>query len=368
MVEKEEFYLRLNAKYDQTTIKKPWNLEKTKEVTDILKQYQVKKDLNNCQELLSTSEKYYIGKYDLLEIAGKSQVIMKTKSVGVDVNIICITPIEEFFDKIDEAHKATGHGGRDKMLRNLKRKFNIPRVAVEIYIELCKICNLKKTRKHGGFEKPMIFKDFNIRGQFELVDFESCADGKYKWLLNYQDQSSKFLYLRPLETKRSVEVARELLKIFLEQGAPFVLQSDNGREFTAEVINELVALWPQCKIVQEQILNQRSIEGSDHDVEQMLRNWMIENKTSSWSVGCYFVQWQQNTSHNRSIGISPYKSLYGSDPKVNSSFTILPPDITVEDVESINKYVGDDDDDDVGNVENDDTQHDIDQEIPSSGN
>lgn len=55
-----------------------------------------------------------------------------------------MTPIEEFYDKIDENHKATGHGGRDKMLHNLRKKYNIPRAAVEMYAKLCKTCNLKK--------------------------------------------------------------------------------------------------------------------------------------------------------------------------------------------------------------------------------
>lgn len=49
--------------------------------------------------------------------------------------------------------------------------------------------------------------------------------------------------------KRAAEVAIELLKIFLQQGAPIILHSDNGREFTADVIKELVALWPESKLV-----------------------------------------------------------------------------------------------------------------------
>jgi transposase InsO family protein len=147
-------------------------------------------------------------------------------------------------------------------------------------------------------------------------------------------------------------VAIELLKIFLEQGAPVILQSDNGREFTAEVIKELVALWPECKLVHgrpRHPQSQGSIERSNQDVEQMLRIWMEENKTSSWSVGCYFVQWQKNTSYHRIIGRTPYKSLYGADPKIGLRSTNLPSDIidkifTEEDLDNIVKNVNLDDD------------------------
>lgn len=323
-------------------IKNPWNLQKINEVIDILKSYQEKKCQNNIQEI-SRNEKYYSGKYDLLEISGVTKVIVKPKSL--DDNIIYVTPIEEFFDKIDEQHKATGHGGRDKVLHNLRKKCNIPKLAVEIYGELCTICNLKKSQKYAGLVvTPITSKDFNVRGQVNLIDFQSCADGKYKWLLNYQDHSTKFLYLRPLQTKKATEVAFELLKIFLEQGAPVILQSDNGREFTAEIIKEMVLLWPECKIVHERPRHpqsQGSVERSNQDVEQMLRIWMEEHKNIHWSIGCYFVQWQKNTSLHRIIGRSPYKSLYGADPKIGLNSTNLPSNLidkilTEEDLKAIN--------------------------------
>ena len=78
---------------------------------------------------------------------------------------------------------------------------------------------------------------------------QSCPDIGYTFILNYQDHNTKFLYLRPLKNKTERGVAFELLTIFLIQAAPMVLQSNNGREFVAEVIKELIQLWPECKIV-----------------------------------------------------------------------------------------------------------------------
>lgn len=64
----------------------------------------------------------------------------------------------------------------------------------------------------------------------------------------------------------------ELLKIFLEVGAPCILQCDNGREFTAHVIEDLVKMWPECKIIhgsprRPQI--QGSVERSNQDIGNM---------------------------------------------------------------------------------------------------
>lgn len=89
----------------------------------------------------------------------------------------------------------------------------------------------QKREKKGIVSKPMIFNDLNSRCQVDLIDFQSHADGKYKFVLVYQDHLTTFVILRPLETKRAEEVAYYLVGIFTIFGAPVVLQSDNGRQF-----------------------------------------------------------------------------------------------------------------------------------------
>ena len=65
----------------------------------------------------------------------------------------------------------------------------------------------------------------------------------------YQGHLTKFCTLRALTLKRASEVALHLLDIFLTVGAPAILQSDNGAEFTSAVITEVCKLWPELKIV-----------------------------------------------------------------------------------------------------------------------
>ena len=64
-----------------------------------------------------------------------------------------------------------------------------------------------------------------------------------------QDHLTKFCILRPLTSKHALEVAYQLLDIYLLLGAPSILQSDNGSEFTAQVITELMQMWPELVIV-----------------------------------------------------------------------------------------------------------------------
>lgn len=273
-----------------------------------------------------SADYYWLSKYDILETTDEEFLIFKKKTVSDPT--VRIVPLEKYFDILTEVHKAVGHGGREKIMYNIKSKMYIPKKAIELFVKLCSVCELKRSLpKKGIVTKPLISKDFNSRGQVDLIDLQSAPDGEYKWLMNYQDHATKFLHLRPLQSKRAVEVALELLKIFLEFGAPFILQSDNGKEFTARVIEEIVKLWPECTIVHgspRRPQTQGSVERSNQDVENMLRCWLHDNHSTNWSVGCFFVQYCKNSSFHRIIGRSPYRALFGSDPKTVLKGTYIP--------------------------------------------
>ena len=52
--------------------------------------------------------------------------------------------IDGMFDIIKRGHVSTGHGGRDKMMKGLKKYANVTREAVELYKSLCIECQKKK--------------------------------------------------------------------------------------------------------------------------------------------------------------------------------------------------------------------------------
>jgi hypothetical protein len=84
---------------------------------------------------------------------------------------------------------------------------------------------------------------------------------------------------------QAATVAQELISIFCIQGAPMILQSDNGWEFLAAVIIEVMALWPEVVIVHRwphHPQSQGSVEMANQDIEAMLGNWMTDNKSKNW--------------------------------------------------------------------------------------
>ncbi|XP_037774445.1 KRAB-A domain-containing protein 2-like [Penaeus monodon] len=128
-------------------------------------------------------------------------------------------------------------------------------------------------------------------------------------------------------SKRAAEVAFQLLDIFFLFGAPALLQSDNGSEFTAKVISELKELWPQLIMVHgkpRHPQSQGSVERANGDIKDMLHAWIAGNKTQDWSIGLCFVQHQKNSAHHSGSKCTPSKALFGTDPRVGLASSSLP--------------------------------------------
>ena len=239
---------------------------------------------------------------------------------------------EEVINVIFSMHIATGHGGEKKTHKKIQDKFaNIPRYLVQEYIKRCERCAEKRRRREtasGVVIHPLTVKDLNERGQVDLVDMQTNKDGNYRFILHYIEYLTKFHVIRPLQRKTATEVANQLLLIFLDFGAPHILQSDNGREFTGQVIHELSTLWPELILVNgrpRHPQSQGSVERSNGDMKNQLMAWMRDNNTSKWSYGIRFVQWSMNTSFHETIGMEPYKALTGNKPRCGLK-SILPTD------------------------------------------
>ena len=112
---------------------------------------------------------------------------------------------------------------------------------------------------------------------------------------------TNFVVLWPLKSKRATDVAMQIFDIFLLFGAPNILQSDSGAEFTVSIISQLKDLWPECKVVHEKPRHpqsQGSVERVNADIKDMTVTWMRENSCKNWLVGIKFVQFQKNLSYH----------------------------------------------------------------------
>ena len=130
------------------------------------------------------------------------------------------------------------------------------------------------------------------------------------------DIFSRFVFLRPLQTKESAEVAEHLLEIYNEHGPPEIPQSDQGTEFNSVV-----------KLVCES-LNVRTIKSSAYSPqtqgkdERSHRTWkekvkfdIVSGDDLNWVE--YLSEYQKlyNESPHSSLGfLTPFEVYFGRPP------------------------------------------------------
>lgn len=128
--------------------------------------------------------------YELMSVSGNVFVIVKRKNLNDP--LIQLVPYENYYEKLLEAHIQSGHGGRDRMLFYLKQKYVISKQSCTIFVSMCKTCTRKRAAPRKGIVvKPILSDGFNVRGQVDLIDFQSCADGEFRFLMNYQDHGNE---------------------------------------------------------------------------------------------------------------------------------------------------------------------------------
>ncbi|XP_045471794.1 KRAB-A domain-containing protein 2-like [Harmonia axyridis] len=199
---------------------------------------------------LSAKQYRRLKRYDIITIGEHEKLIAKNKGTR-DESFRYYCKTEDLFGIIVAAHIATGHKRTRVVEAEINKKYcNVTRTAIQIYLSLCEQCQgKKKIKKKGLVVAPILSDHMNSRCRVNLIDMQSKPDRDYRLILNYQDHLTKFTILKPLKSKTAEEVAYVVVDIFCMFGAPFILQSDNGREFSNRIIEELKDLWPGLKLV-----------------------------------------------------------------------------------------------------------------------
>ena len=266
--------------------------------------------------------------YDVINVNNEDKLV----APRVKDQVLYYAVLEELFDIMYETHTSIGHGGRDKMKNKLQQKYkNITLQEIQTFLNLCEPCMNKRNGK-----KSINMLHFNTRCQVDLIDFESKADGEFKFILVYRDDLTKFMILRALKSKEAVEVAEELLSIFLLFGAPTILQSYDGREFVNKIIESFKQMWPDLKIIygNNQYRNNQSQFNDDNpnqDIKNILNARMKQEKSNNWSKMLGFVQFTNNGLYHIGIKRSPCDAMFGRPLKVGLDSSLLPSDV-IEDI------------------------------------
>ncbi|XP_064092787.1 uncharacterized protein LOC135205709 isoform X2 [Macrobrachium nipponense] len=127
--------------------------------------YKIIEDMKTVAQVTTTKSRhhyYILKKYEVLNCGDVEKLIKKRQSP--EDRPVYYATIEDTYDIINEAHIATGHGGRDRMLKHLGEKYaNITKDAVELYKSYCLVCQEKRKRPKttGVIARPILSNELN---------------------------------------------------------------------------------------------------------------------------------------------------------------------------------------------------------------
>ncbi|XP_053392159.1 SCAN domain-containing protein 3-like [Mercenaria mercenaria] len=82
------------------------------------------------------------------------------------------------------------------------------------------------------------------RWQIDLIDMSEDAvmfnGHTYKYILQIIDVYSRYILPQPLKSKKSTEIAAVLEKTIMQNGAPKIIQCDNGPEFKGQKMDQMM--------------------------------------------------------------------------------------------------------------------------------
>jgi transposase InsO family protein len=140
-------------------------------------------------------------------------------------------------------HDQANHRSYHKTYSAISEKhIGITQEEVQAYISKCSTCAINTSIKEKTDMISVISTAPWQHIQIDLIDFHEFADrnNDFSWLLTCVCTFSKFLVAVPMKNKEAVTVATHLVKdVFKILGPPVILQSDNGKEFVAEVITHI---------------------------------------------------------------------------------------------------------------------------------
>ena len=208
-------------------------------------------DGNDARSLFLAGNKQaykWAAKYDAILVSEEREsavlVLCPTRGPFADAQSTCLsalqqpTYVERLFSDLRKIHCVDHCKGTTFYKRAKQAYDNVPRELCKMFTECCPQCiRVLQGRKPVAGIKNIVTVGFGVRGQVDLIDFQSMPDGEFKFLLNYIDHGIKKLTSVPLVAKRASSVAVALLGIFTEQGPPSILQTDNGGEFSGSATN-----------------------------------------------------------------------------------------------------------------------------------
>lgn len=216
----------------------------------------------------------------------------------------------------------SGHLGLARTLHRTKQRFYWPNMhkTTEHYVATCTQCQRHKlpTTAPAGRLQPLHppASPFEKVGIDLLGPFSRSSQGN-RWIIVCVDYLSRYCETAALPSATAADISQFLLKsILLRHGPPRVIISDRGRQFTAEVVEELLRL---CEVqFRHSSPYHPQTNGLTERTNRTLTNMLamyVASDHKNWDDILPFLTYAYNTAKHETTGYSPFFLLYARQPR-----------------------------------------------------
>ena len=172
--------------------------------------------------------------------------------------------------------------------------------------------------------KPVLSNGVHHIHQIDLVNMKSLKvvhkGITYQYVLSVMDIFSRYLWLFPLSNKNSKDVTHIVKHLYLREGAPFILQSDNGREFMGKL--NCFCKKMGIKRIRGRPYHPQSqgkIEASHKTWRRKLMFDILHFKNKIWVNELTKYAYLRNTEYHEAIRATPFEVYHGRPVKSHRS-------------------------------------------------
>ena len=212
----------------------------------------------------------------------------------------------------------SGHPCPSKMLLTVKRYAVWPSISrdVDIFVQNCKVCDQMRDPVPQNRTPRVPLESKNIWDWVvcDLIMLPQATLG-YRYVLVFIDVFSGFVKLYKLKDKSTQGVCKAFENLTCLIGPPRLLTSDNGGEFTSELLKGMCKVKGAAKRTSCAYRPQSNspAERFNRTLISALRKRLLQYG-HSWVDHLQYVEWAYNTTPRSNDNMSPFLLMYGREP------------------------------------------------------
>jgi hypothetical protein len=223
-------------------------------------------------------------------------------------------------EALDACHDnlTAGHFGFRRTLNQVRRRFIWPNMRREIE-EYCRSCNTCSLRKTNGPKRKAPMKSYVCGLPFERValdlmgPFPLSTRGN-RYVLVVTDQFTKWMEAYPIPNIEAKTVASVFVQEFISRfGCPRFLHSDQGKQFEAEVFQELCVLLEikKTRTTPYHPCSDGLSEKNVQTVGKLIRTFCTSQK--EWDANINLLTMAYRSTPHPSTGFTPNRMVMGRE-------------------------------------------------------